>query len=101
MTLGPLVRELESKLKQNSSAGIISTIIDDISMASNFENVIEALKHVKNGKRSGYKINFDKTQYIMCKVTNREELLRKLHIAKKTSSKYVEQRKRKYNIKTS
>ena len=37
ITLGPLVREHEAKLKQNSSAvGIVSTIIDDISMASNF-----------------------------------------------------------------
>ena len=57
MTLGPLVRELEAKLKQNSSTvGIVSTIIDDISMASNFQNVVEALKHIDvNGKKSGYK----------------------------------------------
>ena len=57
-------------------------------MASNFENVVEALKHIDvNGEKSGYKINFDKTQYIMCKVTNKEELLRKLHILKEIGLK--------------
>ena len=68
--------------------GIVSTIIDDISMASNFENVVEALQHIDvNGKKSGYKINFEKTQYVMCKVTNKEELLRKLHILKEIGLK--------------
>ena len=44
-------------------------------------DAVEALKHIDvNGKNSGYKINFDKTQYVMCKVTNKEELLRKVHI---------------------
>ena len=50
--------------------------------------VIDALKHIEvNGKKSGYKINFDKTQYVMCKVTNKEELLRKLHILKEIGLK--------------
>ena len=52
-------------------------------MASKFENMIEALQHFDaDGKKSGCKVNFDKTQYIMCKVANKEELSRKLHILK-------------------
>ena len=45
VTLGPLIDDIQEKLRQNNSTGIVSTIIDDISMASKFENMIEALQH--------------------------------------------------------
>ena len=57
VTLGPLVKELETILKSNTTVGIVSTIIDDISMASDFENIIDALKHIEvNGKKSVIKL---------------------------------------------
>ena len=49
--------------------GIISTIVDDFSIVSSFDSMVEALKVlVKKGKEVGYFINFDKTQYCMSPV---------------------------------
>jgi hypothetical protein len=43
--------------------GPISTIIDDISIATNFDEMIDALYILlEKGKEVGYFINFDKTQ---------------------------------------
>ena len=61
--------------------GIISTIIDDISIATTFDKMVDALNIlVEKGKEVGYFINFDKTQYLMSPVDNHDELDRRMNI---------------------
>ena len=89
MTLGPLINEIQEKLRQNNSTDKLSKHYHRWHF-NDFESwkYDWSLKYIdENGKKSGYKINFDKTQYIVFKVTNKEELLRKIHILKEIGLK--------------
>ena len=80
LTVKPLVAEVQNIVSKEG--GIISTIVDDFSIVSSFDSMIEALKVlVKKGKEVGYFINFDKTQYCMSPVYNKHILQTRVKIS--------------------
>ena len=61
LAVAPLIDEVSKVISDDNTQGIISTIIDDISIATTFDKMVEALKIlVEKGKEVGYFINFDK-----------------------------------------
>ena len=59
----------------SKEGGIISTIVDDFSIVTTFDSMVEALKVlVKKGKEVGYFINFNKTQYCMSPIYDKHIL---------------------------
>ena len=76
-----MIDEVQKTISGDGIEGIISTIIDDISIATTFDKMVDALNIlVEKGKEVGYFINFDKTQYLMSPVDNHEELDRRMNI---------------------
>ena len=64
LTVKPLVAQVQNIVSKEG--GIISTIVDDFSIVTTFDSMVEALKIlVEKGKEVGYFINFNKTQYCM------------------------------------
>ena len=75
LAVAPLIDEVQKTISGDGIEGIISTIIDDISIATTFDKMVDALNIlVEKGKEVGYFINFDKTQYLMSPVDNHNEL---------------------------
>lgn len=57
-----LIHEVQQVISGQGIKGIISTIIDDISIAANFDKMIDALYILlEKSKEVGYFINFDNT----------------------------------------
>ena len=76
-----MIDEVQNTISGDGIEGIISTIIDDISIATTFDKMVDALNIlVEKGKEVGYFINFDKTQYLMSPVDNHDELDRRMNI---------------------
>ena len=81
LAVAPLIEQVQQAICDEDTQGIISTIIDDISIATTFDKMIDALNIlVEKGKEVGYFINFDKTQYLMSPVDNHNELKRRMNI---------------------
>ena len=81
LAVAPLIEQVQQAICDEDTQGIISTIIDDISIATTFDKMVDALNIlVEKGKEVGYFINFDKTQYLMSPVDNHDELDRRMNI---------------------
>ena len=81
LAVAPLIEQVQQAISDEDTQGIISTIIDDISIATTFDKMVDALNIlVEKGKEVGYFINFDKTQYLMSPVDNHDELDRRMNI---------------------
>jgi hypothetical protein len=81
LAVAPLIEQVQQAISDEDTQGIISTIIDDISIATTFDKMVEALNIlVEKGKEVGYFINFDKTQYLMSPVDNHNELKRRMNM---------------------